>query len=55
MTYPRACAMAELTWSDPKQKNWSDFRQRLDAHLLRLKAQGVHYRQPRPDDDAPGK
>ena len=51
MTYPRACAMAEVTWSDPKQKNWTDFRRRLDAQLLRLKAQGVHYRQPRPDDD----
>jgi hexosaminidase len=55
MAYPRACAMAELTWSDPKQKNWADFRKRLDSQLLRLKAQGVNYRQPRPDDDAPAK
>ena len=55
MAYPRACAMAELTWSDPQHKNWADFRKRLDSQLLRLKAQGVNYRQPRPDDDAPGK
>ena len=52
MTYPRACAMAELTWTEPKQKNWEDFQKRLDSHLLRLKAQGANFRQPRPTDDA---
>jgi hexosaminidase len=52
MAYPRACAMAEVTWTDPKLKNWSDFWNRLDVHLQRLKAQGVNYRQPRPDDNA---
>lgn len=52
MTYPRACAMAEVTWSDPQRKNWEDFRRRLDGELQRLKAQGVNYRQPRPEEDA---
>ncbi len=47
MTYPRACAIAEVTWSDPKHKNWNDFKRRLDVQLERLKAQGVHYRAPR--------
>jgi hexosaminidase len=47
MVYPRACALAEATWSDPKQKNWRDFRNRLDVQLQRLKAQAVNYRQPR--------
>jgi hypothetical protein len=47
--------MAELTWTDARQKNWTDFRGRLDTHLLRFKAEGVNYRQPRRDDDAPGK
>ena len=42
--------MAEVTWTDPRLKNWEDFRNRLDVHLQRLKAQGVNYRQPRPDD-----
>jgi hexosaminidase len=55
MTYPRACALAEVTWSDPKSKRWEDFRNRLDVHLQRLKAQGVNYRQPHENDDAPGK
>ncbi len=49
MAYPRACAMAELTWTEAKQKNWADFQKRLDTHLQRLKAQKVNYRQPRAD------
>jgi hexosaminidase len=55
MAYPRACAMAEVTWSDPKHKNWDDFRRRLDVHLRRLKAEGVNYRPPRPNDSQPPK
>ena len=46
MAYPRACAMAEVTWSDPKQTNWDDFSRRLELHLQRLKAEGVNYRAP---------
>ncbi len=42
-TYPRACAIAELTWLDPKQKNWEDFQKRVDTHLKRLKVQAVNY------------
>ena len=54
MAYPRACAMAEVTWTDPKLKNWEDFRTRLETHLQRLRAEGVNYRRPRPTDNAPG-
>ncbi len=50
MVYPRACAMAEVTWTDPRSRKWDDFRRRLDRHLLRLKAQGVHYRAPKSGD-----
>jgi hexosaminidase len=50
MAYPRACAAAEVDWTDPKLKNWADFSRRLEVHLERLKAQGVHYRAPRPTD-----
>ena len=46
MTYPRACAMAEVTWSNPKPRPWDDFKSRLDLHLQRLEVQGVHYRKP---------
>ena len=50
MAYPRACAIAELTWTDPKQKNWDDFKRRIRTELERLKAQGVRYRSPKKGD-----
>jgi len=50
MAYPRACAIAELTWTDPKQKNWDDFKRRIQTQLERLKVQGVHYRAPKKND-----
>lgn len=50
MAYPRACAIAELTWTDAKQKNWDDFKRRIQTQLERLKFQGVHYRAPKKDD-----
>jgi hexosaminidase len=46
MTYPRACALAEATWTDPKLKRLEDFKSRLDVHLKRLEGQGVNYRRP---------
>lgn len=52
MTYPRACALAEVTWTDPSLKKWDDFKNRLDVHLQRLKIQVVNYRQPKPTDSA---
>ncbi len=52
MTYPRACAMAEVTWTDSKLKDWDEFQTRLARHLPRLKYQAVNYRQPRPTDAA---
>ncbi len=51
MAYPRACAMAEVTWTAPKRKDWEDFKRRLDTHLERLKAQGVNYRAPKKPGD----
>jgi hexosaminidase len=51
MAYPRACAIAEVTWSDPQRKNWDDFQRRLDVQLQRLKVQGVNYRVPRKTTD----
>jgi hexosaminidase len=47
MAYPRACAMAEVTWTEAKQKDMEDFLTRLETHLQRLKAQGANYRAPR--------
>jgi hexosaminidase len=44
MAYPRACALAELTWLPKEKKNYQDFFKRLKIHLKRLKALGVNYR-----------
>lgn len=46
MTYPRACALAELAWSNPQgeAKNFPAFYHRLEAHLKRLDAQHIPYR-----------
>ena len=49
--FPRACALAEVAWSDPSGRSWSEFQPRLAAHLERLDALGVNYRPlpgPRP-------
>lgn len=42
--YPRACAHAEVAWSDPQDRSWVEFEPRLSAHLRRLEALGVNYR-----------
>ena len=51
MLFPRACAHAEVAWSDPADRSWEEFEPRLVAHLERLDALGVDYRPldgPRP-------
>ena len=42
MVFPRACAVAEFTWSPKEAKNYDDFVGRLAKHLKRLKAIGVN-------------
>ena len=44
MTYPRACALAEIAWSKAGAKNYDDFLSRLKTHLTRLDALKVNYR-----------
>jgi hexosaminidase len=49
--FPRACALAEVAWSDPVGRSWTEFEPRLSAHLERLDLLGVNYRPlagPRP-------
>jgi hexosaminidase len=49
--FPRACALAEVAWSDPTDRSWEEFTPRLAAHLERLDLLGVDYRPetgPRP-------
>lgn len=51
-TWPRACALAEVGWSDPAGRDYGEFLARLKAaHLRRLRAAGVTYREPGPEDE----
>jgi hexosaminidase len=46
--FPRLCALAEVTWSPAKQRNWDDFSGRMNTHYRRLDALGVTYYVPPP-------
>jgi len=41
MTWPRAAAIAELGWSAPGNRNWSDFARRLPDAVRRLRQLGI--------------
>jgi len=41
--YPRACALIDLIWSDPRPRDWDEFVKRLEIHLERLKILNVQY------------
>ncbi len=49
MAFPRAVAMAEVTWSSKENRNLSNFMDRLTAHYARLDYLGVRYRIPPPE------
>ena len=46
--FPRLCALAEVTWSPARLRNWDDFSSRMVRHYSRLDALGVDYYIPRP-------
>lgn len=43
MTFPRACALAEVGWTSKNAKNIDDFKKRLDVHKKRLDHLNVNY------------
>ena len=43
MAFPRAVALSEVTWSSPKNKNYSDFINRLEQYQKRLDQLEVNY------------
>jgi hexosaminidase len=49
MTYPRVIALAEVTWSQKKQKDYKDFERRIANQLVRLDGHGVNYHIPIPE------
>jgi len=44
MAFPRACAIAEVVWTQAELKDYEDFLDRLPSLLQHLKALGVNYR-----------
>ena len=42
-TLPRMAALAETAWSNPKHKNFDDFKKRLDGLKALYSAYGLHY------------
>ena len=46
MVFPRALAMAEVTWSPREARDWTSFTVRLPAALQALDRLGVNYRVP---------
>jgi hexosaminidase len=48
MAFPRACALAELVWLPPGQKDYSDFLQRMKVQQQRFDAARVNYRKIEP-------
>jgi hexosaminidase len=39
--WPRLCALSEVAWSDPKGRNFDEFKPRLEVHLQRLRLMGI--------------
>ncbi|MEY4608053.1 MAG: hypothetical protein RL625_270, partial [Gemmatimonadota bacterium] len=46
MAFPRALALAEVTWSPRERRSWSSFESRLPQALRTLDKLGVNYRLP---------
>ncbi|AQQ09750.1 Beta-hexosaminidase [Sedimentisphaera cyanobacteriorum] len=44
MAYPRGCALAEVCWTAPSNKDFKGFINRLKTHLKRLDQMSVNYR-----------
>ena len=45
MLLPRLLALSEITWTSKENKNWYDFRDRLDSNLRRLAVMKLPYSQ----------
>ncbi|MFZ4506543.1 MAG: beta-N-acetylhexosaminidase [Fimbriimonas sp.] len=49
MAFPRAAALAEVVWSRREDRDYPNFRARLDQHVERLGQMGVNYRKLDPN------
>jgi len=50
MTYPGACALAEVAWSPDGPRDYAGFFKRVQTQFKRLDAAGINYRQPTATD-----
>lgn len=46
MTFPRALAFSEAGWSEMKNRNWDDFKNKIPFHLNWLLNKAINYRPP---------
>lgn len=46
MTFPRLCAIAEVTWSAKENKDYQKFTEKLESHYPRLEQRHIVYRKP---------
>ncbi len=44
MAFPRLTALAEVVWTPPERKSYSEYLNRLAYHLTRLQALDVNFR-----------
>ncbi|WP_423130024.1 family 20 glycosylhydrolase [Gaoshiqia sp. Z1-71] len=49
MIFPRLCALAEVMWTEPGNKDFAGFEQRMDKQYLRMAKDGVRFRVPPPE------
>ena len=43
MMYPRVQALSEVAWSREENRNWTDFKSRLDSFKVYFKLFGINY------------
>ena len=51
MAFPRATALAEVTWSAKDTRDFADFSRRLQVQFQRFDELGINYRHGTPQDD----
>lgn len=42
MMFPRTLALAEIGWTPQEERNWEDFKTRMNAHIPILYQKGIH-------------
>ncbi len=46
MAFPRLLALSEVTWSDKNDREWNDFKSRLQSHYLLMQRLNINYCRP---------